>query len=533
MSQLARRKAARKKTAAARREAEWQKRFGIAKNRDGSVTYGAAGGTYTDAAPSRGYDDWMTLTRSADYDTLPDRDALVGRARDLDRNNPFAKSLRHTLVREVVGKGIRPRPARSARALGWKAPRVRKYARNVSQIWNKWIPHAYVRGGTFGHLLRMTEAALVRDGESFLHFVGLPESRHRPYRLSIDMIEAHRVSTPNDRRLRGRTIRDGVEINNVGAPIAIWVEIEDLQESALFGDRVRSGNRSRWRRIPMMDDVSGLPNIVHVHDPDRPSTRSVPLTAGALDQIHVLGEFIEAELLAKKAEGCIAGAITSTMSDGLAAASASGEFELEPGMMARLMPGESITFLDPKRPGASYAPFVESMLRSIAFSCGLPYEVAFIAFSGMNYSNARTTLLAAQRYFEMRQETLIEKLCRPAFCRLLWESWQVGDLDVPNFPDLEQELCSVGFIGQGFKWVDPAKETAADVMQLENGLTSKSAILMRQGVEFEDVVGDLLYEREVEESEGLAQKAPAMTPEDDTDDTDEDDDKKMEEDEDA
>jgi len=520
MSKLARRKHARKKAVASRREAEWQKRFGIAKHRDGSVTFGA--GTYTDAVPSRGYDDWLTLTRSADYDTLPDRDALVGRARDLDRNNPFAKSLRHTLVREVVGKGIRPRPARSARALGWKAPRVRKYARNVSQIWNKWTPHAYVRGGTFGHLLRMTEAALVRDGESFLHFVGLPASRHRPYRLAIDMIEAHRVSTPNDRKLRGRTIRDGVEIDKFGAPIAIWVEVEDLQDAALFGDRIRSGARSRWRRIPLMDDATGLPNIVHVHDPDRPSTRSVPLTAGALDQIHVLGEFIEAELLAKKAEGCIAGAITSTMSEGLSAA-ASGEFELEPGMMARLMPGEDIKFLDPKRPGASFAPFVEVMLRSIAFSCGIPYEVAYIAFAGMNYSNARTTLLAAQRYFEMRQETLIEKLCRPAFCRLLWESWQVGDLAVPNFPDLEQELCSVGFIGQGFKWVDPAKETTADVMQLENGLTSKSAILMRQGVEFEDVIGDLLYEREVLESEGLAQPAPVTDPDepDDPDDPDE------------
>lgn len=489
------------------RAAEWKKKFGEAKQRDGSVKFSAAvGQNYRDAGPSRGYEDWWVRTGSADYDTLPDRDALVARSRDLFRNNSYARSIGHTLKREIVGRGMWPRPQRAARGLGWNVKRVRSYTRNVLSIWEKWAQKAYLRGGSIYVLQGMVMSALARDGECFVQFVGLPPQPGRPYQLAVDLIEAHKISTPNDRNVRARTIRDGIELNSYGQPVAVWVEVEDLAEMLQFGERPTRPDRSRWRRIPFIDDATGLPNIVHVRDPERPSTRSVPMLAGALDQVQILGEFIEAELHAKKAEGCIAAAITSTAVDGKPGGGGDDFDELEPGMIAHLGPGESINFMDPSRPGGSFGPFVEFMLRSISGSAGLPYEVCFLAFAGMNYSNARTMLLSAQRYFEQVQDVLIECFLRPTFTRLMEEAWRAGDLKVANWPDLSQELTAVGFLGQGFRWVDPEKEAKADVLLIDNKLTSRSRSLTRTGDDFEDVVADLVYEQQVLEEEGLVTK---------------------------
>lgn len=491
-----------------------RRKFEEARGRDGSRFAGVAtgNGRYTSATETRGLYDWTPEIGSADMDTMPDREALVARSRDLDRNNPYARAIVHTLKREVIGRGIWPRPARSGRALGWKPKRVRNYARNVLSIWERWAPHAGVRGDSIYALQKLVQMAMTRDGEVFVQFVGLPETAHRPYRLAVDIIESHRVSTPTDRQISDRRhIRDGIELDRSNMPIAVWVEVEDIEEAFYFDRRLRTrAGRSRWRRIPMIDDATGLANIVHVRDPERTSTRSVPLLAGALDQVQVLGEFVEAELYAKQAEGCIAAAITQTGGEGLAGSTTDdGQFGLEPGMIARLLPGESISFLDPKRPGGSFGPFVEFMLRSIAFSAGIPYEVAFIAFAGMNYSNARTTLLAAQRFFADQQDVQIERFLRPAYCRLLWEAWQVGDLKVAQWPKLAPQLCTVGFLGEGWKWVDPEKEAKANVLLLDNKLTSRSMALAPHGVDFEDIVGDLVYEEEVLEDAGLKSQAPA------------------------
>ena len=100
-----------------------------------------------------------------------------------------------------------------------------------------------------------------------------------------------------------------------------------------------------------------------------------PTTLGDLDPRYLLG--FEIDKFAKQVEACfglvftggdesaspydVASANTSsTTSDGRQLV------ELEPGMIHYAAKGEEVKTIDPQRPGATFAPFVEQTLRSIA-----------------------------------------------------------------------------------------------------------------------------------------------------------------------
>jgi capsid protein len=66
--------------------------------------------------------------------------------------------------------------------------------------------------------------------------------------------------------------------------------------------------------------------------------------------------------------------------------------ELEPGIIEYLNEGEEPVEFAPNRPGTAFDPFVMRMLRSIAASTGLSYEIVARDFGRMNLSSARAML---------------------------------------------------------------------------------------------------------------------------------------------
>lgn len=66
--------------------------------------------------------------------------------------------------------------------------------------------------------------------------------------------------------------------------------------------------------------------------------------------------------------------------------------EFSPGGVFYGAYGERPHVLNSNRPGDSFAPFVERLLRAVGASVGLPYEVVAKDFSKTNYSSARAAL---------------------------------------------------------------------------------------------------------------------------------------------
>jgi capsid protein len=64
------------------------------------------------------------------------------------------------------------------------------------------------------------------------------------------------------------------------------------------------------------------------------------------------------------------------------------------------------------------------------------------------------------------------------------------------------------WIGAGMPWIDPQKETAADIAAIKNGLTSRTRILKAQGIEIADVLAELAAETAAIDAAGLEVEKP-------------------------
>jgi len=159
---------------------------------------------------------------------------------------------------------------------------------------------------------------------------------------------------------------------------------------------------------------------------------------------------------------------------------------LEPGMIKHLLPGEDITSFNPQRPGATFEPFVERILKAISAALGLPYELVAKDFSKTNYSSARAALLEARRYFKMRQEWLARKLCQPIWEMLIEEAYLKGELKSDTFYEKKEYWTGASWIAPGWEWVDPLKEAQAAEVGLKNGIITYSDLYASEGKDWEE-----------------------------------------------
>jgi lambda family phage portal protein len=346
----------------------------------------------------------------------------------------------------------------------------------------------------------------------------LPRIQRDPFRplwLSLEVIEGHRVNTPDHgvEEARGLRIREGIELDRFNQPIAIWVEIID-EADQVFGDALPKSN---WRRIALRDRA-GRPLVLQVALSMRPGqSRGEPMFAPSLSAFRHLDAFVESELLAKRMEACFGAFIQQDLSlldvddpDGETDAEGYDVSRLEPAMVARLGPGESVQFADPKRPGGGFIDFVKIMLRGIAAGFGLSYEVVFSDYAGMNYSSARTAILDARRAFRVWQRFLDVQLCTPIWQLAIEEGVLREKLPlIGDWQSYAAELTEVRWIAPGWDWVDPLKEVNAHKISVQEGFSTATEVCAARGVDREEVAKQRKRELDFDKRIGLTR---ASTP---------------------
>lgn len=486
----------------------------------GIISSGRRGRSYRGAQLERALADWITESLSADADLLHDLDTLRARSRDLARNNGFARGLVRNITNQVVGTGFTPQSLVDAEDAPLTERQAEQFRRRSEKLWRRWTPHADAnRRHDWTSILTTAFASAAVDGDCFVLLPRIQQDPFRPLWLALEVVEGHRVSSPDGgvKEARGRRIREGVELDLYGKPVAIWVEIVP-QGDQLLGDEIPKKN---WRRIAMRDR-RGRPLVLHLSMSMRyGQTRGEPMFAPALGAFRHLDAFLESELLAKRMEACFGAFITQQPElDELDEAGGLSNIErdddgygitrLEPAMVARLAPGESIEFAEPKRPGSGFTEFVKTMLRGISVAFGLPYEVAFADYGGMNYSSARTAILDARRVFRAWQRHLSVQICTPIWQLAIEEGVLREKLPaIGRWEGHEPELTSVRWICPGWDWVDPAKEVAAQQQAVEAGFASKSEVCAARGGDFEEIAKQRKREQDLERELEITQAEPS------------------------
>lgn len=411
---------------------------------------------------------WIPSTLDADSEILADLPRLRSRSRDLIRNNSWAVSIIDSLVQNVVGRGIIPQVL-GDRAFSEDAERVLLESFEKIDI---------ASDLDFYELQALVLRQMLECGESF---VRITYDNNKPKALKLQVIEPDQIWS-NATAINGNEIRSGIEIDgNTGKHVSYFVNYHP-------GGYSKTGIASEQRVLAM--------DMIHVYLKTRPGqTRGVPILAPVISQLHDLGEYVEAELVAARVAACFAVLIKKAY-HGAPEENEDGDKiqNLTPGMVGRLRQGEDVSIVDPKRPGGQFNLFTSLLIRAIASGVNLSYETVSRDYSQSNYSSSRIGLLSERAHYRQLQGFLIKRLCNRVVDEIQEFRYLRGQ---------QAEKFKVSWLCPGFEWVDPQKEAAAQVLAIQNNLRTKRSIIAERGEDLQEVFEQRAKEKELEKELGI------------------------------
>lgn len=108
------------------------------------------------------------------------------------------------------------------------------------------------------------------------------------------------------------------------------------------------------------------------------------------------------------------------------------EYEMGPGTVTHLAPGEKVNFGNPNIPTAGFETFVKTLCKLVGAALELPYDVLIKEFNS-SYSASRGALLEAWEAFKMRRKWFVDDFCQPVYEMFLAEAVALGRINAPGF----------------------------------------------------------------------------------------------------
>lgn len=461
------------------------------------------------AEQSRIRADWILGTSGSTAPAM-ERSVLRERSRDLNRNDAVASGATETLGMNIIGQGLQLQSRIRADRIGVSEDRARELQREVETLWVNWKPTADSANiCDFDELQFLALRKVVEDGE----VIALPimaGEKWRTIKRAVELIEADRLVN-HQATLSLSNIDSAIETGERGQPVAYFIE-----KAAQNPGEKRQSVRIEAR------DANGRPRILHLFPVKRPGQlRGVPWFSPVVTLFKDLADTIEAEVVAARVSACLA--VFVTMNDPSFGAignqtdtesSTNARIQsIEPGLVGYLRPGEAINTLTPSRPGDTFAPFVEMVLRMIGTSIGLPYELLTKDFSKTNYSSARSAILEGRRMFTTWRSWFGRKFCQPLYDLVLEEAYLRGILDIKDFYENRAEYTRAQWIGGGWGWVDPVKEVEASRKAVDYGLSTLAEEAAGQGRDWEEILEQQKREQDKADELGLVLRHSATVDE--------------------
>ena len=425
-------------------------------------------------------------------------DAMRAWARSLVRDNAYAWNVVDTIVSNVVGDGIGLQST-------YETPDGED-VENINDIRDavctEWCEVADINGElTFADIQILAQREIVEAGEVLIRFIKTPGKTYkgitRPVPLALEMIEADRIATDRDRLIgndRENRIVRGIEIDDKGRPVAYWI----------YPEHPNAAYRSISR------DVERIPagDIRHLYRKDRVGqTRGVSWFAPSMSWLRDLGVYVDNEIQASAVASCFGVAIKTDMPigglsapDGEETSDANGnrlEY-LEPAMVTRLMPGESIESINPGRPNSASEPWINLMLRGICAGTGTNYEAIAKDFSKTSYSSSRSSKLEDRPRYKRHQNYMVHHLCIPTwdeFCNAAARAQVDGFPTATELLENRRKVVPVECQLPEQQWVDPQSEQTAAESALNSFTDTYQNVLGARGKTYRQV----FYQRAKEE----------------------------------
>lgn len=398
------------------------------------------------------------------------REELQRKSRYFEKNSSLYNKLADLWEQYVTGTGLQFYATTTKTE--WNAL--------ADRAWDQWKPFADIssRFG-FDNLQGIAVRSLFVDGEVFV-LLTRDSANNRP---RIQLIEAHRCKTPDAmEKQEGKTIVDGIEVDQSGRPIAYWFA---------FGEK-------EMRRFDAF-------SIVHIFEPARPGQmRGIPYISSALNILHDLDDLQILEMRHKKvvsenslnvftATGDLPpgmNAATGRFRD-VAGATASGATTTEKrleyyksaygGRVNVAMHGDKIEEQTSDRPNVATRDYWRMLEEKVCCATGVPLVIALP--DSMQGTVYRGSLDAANAFFRCKTSVLA------TYFKRIRE--YVLNMEGSFFPPLGNrpfDWQSCDYLPPAAVNTDIGYNSAANINELTAGLKSWDDILLPQGRKAEPVL---------------------------------------------
>lgn len=440
---------------------------------------------------------------------------LRQRSRMLYMGAPVATSAIRTNRTNVVGNGLQLKSTIDHVTLGMTPEQAEEWQRHTEAEFKLWASNKRNCDATgLNDFYGMQQLALVSwlaSGDILALVKFTKRETLRPYGFRLHLIEADRCrcpvqsgtfqSTASVKLEGGGYIYDGVEIDKTGAIVAYHIANTYPYET--------TAEKTEFVRVPAYGKDTGLPNVLHIMDSERPEQyRGVPYLAQVVEPLLQLRRYTEAEIMAALVQSFFTAFVKTD------AGSADMPFnevpqpeydkdpnayEMGPGTINMLEPGEDVTFGSPTHPQSGFDVFTRSICEQVGAALEVPVDLLLKSFNA-SYSASRGALLEAWKAFRMRRTWLTNDFCRPVYEIWMTEAVALGRIHAPGFftdPILRQAYLESEWIGPSAGQLDPTKEVAAAVTAIDNGLSTREAEAIKlNGTQYHANVAKLQSENE-------------------------------------
>lgn len=434
---------------------------------------------------------------------------LRERARMLYMSAPLATSAINTNRTHIVGPGLTLQSAVNREALGMTEEAAKAWQHKTEAEFRLWAETAWncdaLGLNNFDDLQQLALKSWLMSGDVFAVLRHTEPTPLNPYRLRVQLVEADRVCNPGETAVgsfstvmtipeghpgAGHKVYSGVEVDKDAQVVAYHICSVYPKHAAYHYDE-----KMTWTRVLARGQKTGLPNILQIMECERPGQyRGVPYLAPVIEPLLQMRRYTESELMAALIQsfftawietetdtseipinevgagdvGGMPGENPDSISDD------ENEYEMGPGTVTHLKPGEKIVFGSPNIPTAGFETFVKTFSKIIGAGLELPYDVLIKEFNS-SYSASRGALMEAWEAFKMRRHWFVADFCQPIYETWLAEAVALGRIKAPGFfidPLVRKAWCGANWIGPVQVALDPNKEAQAAVTLTTYGFKS-------------------------------------------------------------
>lgn len=453
-------------------------------------------------------------------------------------SSPVATSSIRINRTNVIGVGLQLKSNINREILGLTQEQAEAWQKRTEQEWSIWASNKSACDATglndFYEIQQLALTSWLVSGDVFGLLKHSEATTLAPYSLRVHLVEADRIATPTnsgfdiasnwthgrDPKTKNR-IFDGVEIDDGGRVVAYHIRSTYPYE--------QTGTETKWTRVEAYGKETELPQIVHLMESERcDQYRGVSYLAQIIEPLLQLRRYTESELTAAVVESFFTAFIKTEADTSENPLGEMGEsdtnqervgyendYELGPGAMNMLAPGEDVVFGDPKRPAGGFNNFIRAICEQIGAALEIPADLLLKSFNS-SYSASRAALLEAWKAFKMRRVWFVNDFCKPIYEVWLDEAIARGRIDAPGFfsdPLIRSAYLGADWIGPSQGMLDPTKEITAETLAVAQGFSTREQSTKRlNGGQWESNIEQIARENEKLAEANAILNPPQATP---------------------